>query len=85
MLRTPRTVPGETEVLWRADTTRFPGYKARTLYRIKITHRPKIPLMFVKIYEGDTLIVDSGPVVDSSDILTGGRVGLISHISYLIS
>ena len=41
--------------------------------------------MFVKIYEEDTLIVDSGPVVDSSDILTGGRVGLISHISYLIS
>merc|ERR1711974_353661 len=69
-IRNPGSVPGETEVLWQGSD----GWKAQTSVKIRVTHRPKLSLMTVKIWEGATLIAQSGDVIDGgSNSLKGGR------------
>merc|ERR1719347_1984990 len=72
-IRSPQSVAGQTEVLWSAAE----GWKAKTSYRFHITHRPNQGLIRAKLWVGDTLIADSGDIIDNGPhSLKGGRLGV---------
>ena len=72
-IRSSQSVVGQTEVLWSATE----GWKAETSYRFHITHRPNQGLIRAKLWVGDTLIADSGDIIDNGpDSLKGGRLGV---------
>ena len=74
-------MPGETELLWRApEGGNSDGWNAQTAVRIRVTHRPKLSLMTVKVWQGATLVAESGDITDQGqDSLKGGRVGIYSE------
>ena len=72
-LRKQESVAGQTELLWKSDS----GWRAKTSYRFSITHRPSQGLIRAKLWEGGTLIADSGDIIDNGpDSLKGGRLGV---------
>ena len=53
------------------------GWKPRTSIRFNIVHRPEQNLIRLKLWEGNTQVIDSGDVVDTSlGSLQGGRLGV---------
>ncbi|XP_071380282.1 thrombospondin-3a-like isoform X2 [Centroberyx affinis] len=64
--------PGEVTLLWKDP--RNVGWRDRTSYRWHLTHRPHVGYIRVRLYEGMTLVADSGVVIDSS--MKGGRLGV---------
>jgi len=85
-IRKPYSVDGETELLWKADEYTAGGWVEGRSYRFKIMHRPDIGLIRVLIYEGSTLIADSGTIIDDGDnSLKGGRLGVYCDSQELIT
>ena len=71
--RSSNSVPGQTEVLWVGST----GWEHHTSYRFNIQHLPDQGLIKLKLYEGETLIEDSGDIIDNgAESLRGGRLGV---------
>uniref|UniRef100_A0A8C7RX94 TSP C-terminal domain-containing protein n=1 Tax=Oncorhynchus mykiss TaxID=8022 RepID=A0A8C7RX94_ONCMY len=64
--------PGEVTLLWKDP--RNVGWRDKTSYRWHLSHRPQVGYIRVRLYEGMTLVADSGVVVDTS--MRGGRLGV---------
>uniref|UniRef100_A0A8C6ULP3 Thrombospondin 3a n=1 Tax=Neogobius melanostomus TaxID=47308 RepID=A0A8C6ULP3_9GOBI len=64
--------PGQTKLLWKDP--RNSGWKDKTSYRWKLSHRPQIGYIRLRLFEGAELVADSGVVLDSS--MRGGRLGV---------
>uniref|UniRef100_A0A8C7MEF9 Thrombospondin 3b n=1 Tax=Oncorhynchus kisutch TaxID=8019 RepID=A0A8C7MEF9_ONCKI len=64
--------PGEVTLLWK--DARNVGWRDKTSYRWHLSHRPQVGYIRVRLYEGMTLVADSGVVVDTS--MRGGRLGV---------
>ena len=76
-IRQPHSVPGETKVLWRADRRMAGGWKEGHSYRFSVTHRPRLGLIRLQLWEGEVLIADSGVILeDGPNTLRGGRLGV---------
>ena len=76
-IRRPHSVPGETKLLWRADSRAAGGWKEGHSYRFSLTHRPRLGLIRLQLWEGEKLIADSGHIIDDGpDSLRGGRLGV---------
>jgi len=72
----PTSVPGQTEILWISPHSNG-GWKHGISFRFKVTHKPLKDLINLQIYEGATLLEDSGDIYDySDDSLKGGRLGV---------
>lgn len=63
-------VGGETRVLYEKKI----AWDFKTLYRWKLVFRPHINVMWIRIFKGKDLIVDTGIINDAT--LRGGRLGL---------
>lgn len=76
-IRSSSSVNEETTLLWSADNSTAPGWKEGHSYRFKLVHRPKVGLIRLKLWEGDSLIADSGDIIDDGvNSLKGGRLGV---------
>ena len=76
-IRLPQSVAGQTSLLWRADSQEAGGWKPGHSYRFSLTHRPRLGLIKLQLWEGETLIADSGNIIDDGqDSLRGGRLGV---------
>ena len=76
-IRLPQSVAGQTSLLWRADSQVAGGWKPGHSYRFSLTHRPRLGLIKLQLWEGETLIADSGNIIDDGqDSLRGGRLGV---------
>lgn len=65
--------PNQVKLLW-IDPQNV-GWKASTAYRWLLMHRPmQNGLIRLRIFEGETMVVDSGKIYDTT--LTGGRLGM---------
>uniref|UniRef100_A0A4W5ML13 Thrombospondin 3b n=1 Tax=Hucho hucho TaxID=62062 RepID=A0A4W5ML13_9TELE len=64
--------PGEVTLLWKDP--RNVGWRDKTSYRWHLSHRPQVGYIRVRLYEGMTLVADSGMVVDT--LMRGGRLGV---------
>ena len=53
------------------------GWNARTSYRFNILHLPEQGLIRLRLYEGATLVLDSGNIIDTgADRLSSGKLGV---------
>ena len=76
-IRASASVNDETELLWSADNSTAPGWREGHSYRFKLVHRPKVGLIRMRLWEGETLIADSGDIIDDGvNSLRGGRLGV---------
>lgn len=64
--------PNEVKLLWKDPANK--GWQSKVAYRWKLTHRPVIGLIRLRIFDGPTMVADSGNVYD--DTLKGGRIGV---------
>ncbi|XP_053385192.1 uncharacterized protein LOC123535922 isoform X1 [Mercenaria mercenaria] len=64
---------GETKLIWQDPDLQ--GWLPETSYRWFITHQPSIGYISIQVYRGYTLLVDSGPLYDST--ISGGRLGVL--------
>jgi len=72
------SVANQTEVLWKATST--DGWNYDTSYRFHITHLPDQGIIRLKLYEGATLLHDSGDIIDNgAQALRGGRMGVFCY------
>ena len=73
----PRWPTSGRTSLWRADSQEAGGWKPGHSYRFSLTHRPRLGLIKLQLWEGETLIADSGNIIDDGqDSLRGGRLGV---------
>ncbi|KAI5087472.1 thrombospondin-3b isoform X1, partial [Silurus meridionalis] len=63
---------GEVTLLWKDP--RDVGWRDKTSYRWSVSHRPQVGYIRVRLYEGTSLVADSGVVIDTS--MKGGRLGV---------
>ena len=78
------SVPGQTKLLWRADNSIAGGLKDGVSYRFRLTHRPRLGLIRLELWEGGKLIADSGQITDDGeDSLRGGRLGVYGDRSFI--
>ena len=76
-IRQPQSVAGQTELLWRANTTEAGGWKPGHSYRFSLLHRPSLGLIRLQLWEGARQIADSGNIIDDGqESLRGGRLGV---------
>jgi len=60
-----------------ARASSIEGWNSKTSYRFTIIHLPEQGLIRLKLYEGSTLVVDSGNIIDTgADRLSGGKLGV---------
>ena len=53
------------------------GWKHDIGYRFHVTHLPNTGVIRLKLYEGSTLLHDTGVIIDNgADALRGGRLGV---------
>ena len=56
------------------------GWNYDTSYRFHITHLPDQGIIRLKLYEGATLLHDSGDIIDNGEkALRGGRMGVFCY------
>ena len=56
------------------------GWNYDTSYRFHITHIPDQGIIRLKLYEGATLLHDSGDIIDNGEqALRGGRMGVFCY------
>ena len=76
-IRNSESVPGQTKLVWRADNSTAGGWKDGVSYRFRLTHRPRLGMIRLELWEGGKLIADSGQITDDGpDSLRGGRLGV---------
>ncbi|XP_041365654.1 uncharacterized protein LOC121380756 [Gigantopelta aegis] len=68
------TIKDFSKTLWHDPDLQ--GFECNTAYRWHITHRPSTGYMRLIIKHNNTVMVDSGPVYDSS--ILGGRLGVFA-------
>ncbi|KAK3597613.1 hypothetical protein CHS0354_030160 [Potamilus streckersoni] len=89
------TGPGTTlsQALWHSYETNsqvrylwqdpdMQGWEPKTTYRWHLTHQPSRGYIRLITYRGDTQLVDSGAIYDST--ITGGRLGAIQHGAFSV-
>ena len=85
-IRQPQSVAGQTSLLWRADSQKANGWKPGHSYRFSLIHRPGLGLIKLQLWEGGSLIADSGNIIDDGqDSLRGGRLGVYCDSQELIT
>ena len=53
------------------------GWNAKTSYRFNIIHLPEQGLIRLRLYEGSTLVLDSGNIIDTgADRLSDSKLGV---------
>ena len=53
------------------------GWNYDTGYKFHVTHLPNTGVIRLKLYEGSTLLHDTGDIIDNgADALRGGRLGV---------
>lgn len=62
----------QVRLLWRDPKNA--GWKEKVAYRWLLLHRPRIGLIRLRIFEGESMVADSGNIFDSK--LKGGRLGV---------
>ena len=56
------------------------GWNYDTSYRFQITHLPDEGIIRLKLYEGATLLHDTGDIIDNGEeALRGGRMGVFCY------
>merc|ERR1719154_1019897 len=93
-IRRDVSVANQTEVLWKGwkatgtssgqeeeeALSSYGGWNYDTSYRFHITHLPDQGIIRLKLYEGATLLHDSGDIIDNGEqALRGGRMGVFCY------
>nr|AXL14330.1 mega-thrombospondin [Nematostella vectensis] len=62
----------KTKLVWQDP--KMAGWKHETPYQFHIKHRPSIGLIRIRVFQGETVLTDSGDLYDTT--ITGGRLGM---------
>ena len=77
---------GQTELLWRADSREAGGWKEGHSYRFSLLHRPRLGLIRLQLWEGESRIADTGNIIDDGqESLRGGRLGVYCDSQEMIT
>ena len=81
-IRNSESVPGQTKLVWRADNSTAGGWKDGVSYRFRLTHRPRLGLIRLELWEEGKLIADSGQITDDGeDSLRGGEAFIKTSVN----